>query len=55
MFMIAGDLIGFWPTLGLVIITAFIGTFLLKQQGLSVLLQAQNTATQRSNTSRFYS
>ncbi len=43
MFMLVGDLIGFWPTLATVIITAFIGTTLLRQQGLSVLRQAQET------------
>ncbi len=46
MFMLVGDLIGFWPTLGVVVVTAFIGTYLLRQQGLSVLMQAQNSSAE---------
>ncbi len=44
MFMFVGDLIGFWPTLAVVLVTAFIGTYLLKQQGLAVLSQAQSAS-----------
>src|SRR5690606_39234642 len=36
------DLIGGWATLGLVILTAFIGINVLKRQGLSTLLGAQD-------------
>lgn len=38
-----GGWIGFWPTLGLIIFTAFLGTVLLRQQGLSVLARAQSS------------
>lgn len=40
-FIQVGGLIGLWPTLGVVILTAFIGTALLRQQGLSTLMRAQ--------------
>jgi len=36
-----GDAIGAWPTLGLVILTAFIGVNVLRHQGLSTLNRAQ--------------
>jgi UPF0716 protein FxsA len=36
-----GGLIGLWPTLALIVLTAVIGTAMLRQQGLSVLLRAQ--------------
>ncbi len=36
-----GDLIGGWPTLGLVILTAFLGAKLLRQQGSSTLQEIQ--------------
>lgn len=35
-----GAWIGAWPTIGLVLLTAFIGAALLRQQGLSTLLRA---------------
>jgi UPF0716 protein FxsA len=41
-FIQVGDIIGLWPTLSIVILTAFIGTALLRKQGLSTLLSAQN-------------
>ena len=41
-FIYVGDIIGIAATVGLVIITAFIGTALLRYQGLSVLSRAQN-------------
>jgi len=41
LFMQVGDIIGFWPTLGLIILTAFIGTALLRWQGLSTLEKAR--------------
>jgi len=40
-FIQVGDLIGLWPTLIIVILTAIIGTALLRQQGLSTLMRAQ--------------
>lgn len=37
-----GEQIGGWNTVAIVIITAFIGAHLVRQQGLSTLMQAQN-------------
>ncbi|NVJ93458.1 MAG: FxsA family protein [Methylocystaceae bacterium] len=42
-FIQVGDIIGLWPTIAIVILTALIGTTLLRQQGLSTLMRAQNT------------
>lgn len=36
-----GQWIGFWPTIGLIVVTALAGSVLLKQQGLSVWRQLQ--------------
>jgi len=40
-FIQAGDLIGLWPTVGAVILTAIVGSALLRHQGLSTLTRAQ--------------
>ena len=40
-FIEVGGLIGLWPTIGIVILTAVIGTAMLRQQGLSVLFRIQ--------------
>lgn len=40
-FIQVGDLIGLWPTLLVVILTALLGTYLLRQQGLQTLARAQ--------------
>ena len=40
-FVVVGNLIGLWATLGLVVLTAVIGSFLLKSQGLSTLTRIQ--------------
>lgn len=40
-FIQVGDLIGFWPTLGTIILTAVIGTAMIRQQGLRTLARAQ--------------
>lgn len=37
LFIQVGGLIGLWPTLGIVILTAVMGTFLMRQQGLRAL------------------
>lgn len=42
-FIKIGDIIGLWSTIACVILTAMIGTFLLRQQGLSVLQKAQGS------------
>lgn len=40
-FIKVGGLIGLWPTIAIVIMTAVIGTALLRQQGISVLFKIQ--------------
>lgn len=40
-FIQVGDLIGLWPTLAVVVLTAIIGTSLLRHQGLNTLAKAQ--------------
>ena len=40
-FIQVGDIIGLWPTLGIILLTAFLGTGLLRYQGLTTLSQAQ--------------
>lgn len=42
-FIKIGDVIGLWPTIGCIILTAVIGTLVLRQQGLSVLRRAQDS------------
>lgn len=44
LFIEIGGWIGLWPTLGIVIVTAFAGTTLLRLQGLAVLQRAQESA-----------
>lgn len=39
----AGESFGFWPTLLIVIATAFLGTVMLRWQGLSVMMRARQT------------
>ena len=41
-FIVVGQLIGLWPTLGLVLLTAILGTMLLKRQGFSTLAAIQS-------------
>ena len=41
-FIQAGSWIGLWPTLGLIVLTAFVGVALLKRQGLATLANAQS-------------
>ena len=43
LFIEVGDVIGLWPTLGIVIATAFLGTGLLRAQGLAAFARAQAT------------
>jgi UPF0716 protein FxsA len=38
-----GSIIGALPTIGIVILTAVIGAYLLKQQGLSTIARVQST------------
>ena len=41
LFIGVGGLIGTWPTITLVILTAFIGTAMLRQQGIATMARAQ--------------
>ncbi len=41
LFIEVGGRIGLWPTIGTVVLTAMIGTFLLRQQGLATLQKVQ--------------
>ena len=43
LFIEVGDVIGLWPTLGIVIATAFLGTGLLRAQGVAAFARAQAT------------
>ena len=42
LFIVVGGVIGLWPTLALAVITAFLGTFLIRRQGLSIIARAQS-------------
>ena len=42
-FLQAGQLIGFWPTVGMILITAMIGSVLLRHQGLTTLLNVRES------------
>ena len=42
LFIEIGGWLGLWPTLGLILLTAFVGTALLRQQGLATLRRAQS-------------
>lgn len=45
-FMEIGEIIGFWPTIGIIILTAMIGTGLLRHQGLATLSKAKASLEQ---------
>jgi UPF0716 protein FxsA len=45
-FIQAGELIGLWPTIGVVVLTAIIGTSLMRAQGLQTLAKAQSQMDQ---------
>jgi len=45
-FIQVGDVIGLWPTLGIILLTAFLGTGLLRYQGITTLNQAQASLNQ---------
>jgi UPF0716 protein FxsA len=40
-FIQVGGLIGLWPTLGLVVLTAIVGTWMLRRQGFTVVARAR--------------
>lgn len=41
-FIVIGDLIGLWPTLGMILVTAIGGSILLRVQGFGILSRIQN-------------
>jgi UPF0716 protein FxsA len=41
LFIQVGGFLGFWPTIGLVLVTAFVGASLVRSQGLQTLLSMQ--------------
>ena len=45
-FIKAGDILGFWPTLAAVVVTAIVGTALLRAQGLAALGRARQQIDQ---------
>ncbi|MEM7440955.1 MAG: FxsA family protein [Pseudomonadota bacterium] len=49
LFIQVGGFIGLWPTLGIVILTAFAGTFLLRLQGLAALQRLQTSLNEGGN------
>ena len=42
LFIQVGGLIGLWPTLGIVVVTAILGTWLVRSQGMKVLAELQS-------------
>lgn len=49
LFIQVGDLIGLWRTLGIVILTAILGTFLLRLQGMAALQRLQTSLNEGGN------
>ncbi len=47
LFIQIGSLIGLWPTLATVVLTAVVGTWLLRQQGFAALAQAREATRQQ--------
>jgi len=43
-----GSWLGLWPTLGLIVLTAIIGTWMLRQQGFAVMARAQQQLAEGS-------
>lgn len=52
LFIEIGGWLGTWPTIGIVILTALIGSILLRQQGLSALNSLQSRLAQGENPGR---
>ncbi|MCF6444630.1 FxsA family protein [Nereida sp. MMG025] len=46
LFIQVGGWIGLWPTLAIVVVTAFLGTFLVRQQGALAMSQVRNSFSQ---------
>lgn len=49
LFIQVGGLIGLWPTLGIVVLTAIAGTYLVRSQGLMAMGQIRNSFEQLDN------
>lgn len=52
LFIEIGGMIGTWPTVGIVILTALIGSIMLRQQGLAVIGEAQRRLEAGENPGR---
>lgn len=52
LFIQVGGLIGLWPTLAIVILTAFVGTSLMRSQGASALAEVQRSFNELRDPSR---
>ncbi|USD65458.1 FxsA family protein [Vibrio sp. SCSIO 43136] len=46
LFIQVGGFLGFWPTMGLVLLTAFVGASLVRSQGLQTLMSVQSRLQQ---------
>lgn len=49
LFIQIGGIIGLWPTLGIVILTALVGTFLVRSQGAQAIQQLQQSFSELRN------
>lgn len=52
LFIQVGGILGLWPTLAIVIVTAMAGTYLVKRQGLAELARIQNSLNTLNNPTR---
>lgn len=52
LFLEVGDWIGTWPTIGIVILTALIGSVMLRQQGLAAMRDVQTRLAAGENPGR---
>lgn len=52
LFLEIGGLIGTWPTIGIVVLTALLGTIMLRQQGLAALRDVQGRLAAGENPGR---
>jgi len=51
LFIQIGGFLGLWPTLGIVIITAFLGTWLVRAQGIAAMNQVRGSFSQLQDPS----
>jgi len=49
LFIKLGGILGLWNTLGIIVLTAIVGTFLVKTQGLAILSEIQANLSQLKN------